>query len=96
MLDFKITREVLGRFGQGGWRPALIGWGIGIPIVALFWVIVIRFALGLTTIADIVAFGALLAQFARYVELRGQPSIPSPSGGLVNNHAITEPQGAMA
>jgi hypothetical protein len=83
-----LTRELLGRVGQGGWRPALIGWGIGIPLVALFWIIVIRFAMGATTIMDLVAFGGMLAQFARYVELRGAPSQPSPTGGLVNNHAI--------
>lgn len=87
-MDFKITRELLGRFGQGGWRPALIGWGIGIPIVALFWIIVIRFAMGLTTVMDLVAFGGMLAQFWRYMEMRGAPSIPSPTGGLVNNEAI--------
>lgn len=84
-----LTRELIGRFGQGGWRPALIGWGIGIPLVALFWIIVIRFALGATTVMDLVAFGGMLAQFARYVELRGRPIPSSPTGGLVNNESIS-------
>lgn len=83
-----VTRELLGRLGQQGWRPALIGWGLGSAIVALAWAFVFRFANGTTTFADFAALAPVLALVMQYIHLRGAPSQPSPTGGLVNNGAI--------
>ena len=89
MHTFNLARSLIGRFGQSGWRPSLLGWGLGLALVTLAWVIVYRFAIGATTTTDLVALGGIALQFSRYVELRGRPSEPSPTGGLVNNTAIT-------
>lgn len=85
---FPITRELLGRVGQSGWRPALLGWGLGSALVALAWAFVLRFAAGETTLADFAALAPVLAIVMQYVHLRGAPAQPSPTGGLVNNEAI--------
>lgn len=85
---FPITRELLGRFGQGGWRPALIGWGLGSALVALAWAFVWRFAAGTTTLADFAALAPVVGVVMQYVHMRGPPSQPSPTGGLVNNQAL--------
>lgn len=70
-MDQIFTREVLGRVGQHGWRPGLIGWGIGLPIVALMWVVVVRFALGVTTLQDLGALLLAIVPFVNYIRERG-------------------------
>ena len=82
-----ITRELIGRIGQGAWRPSLIGWGLGSALVALAWVLVWRFACGTTTLQDFAALAAFLP-LAQYINLRGPAAPPAPTGGLVNNEAI--------
>lgn len=87
-----ISRELIGVFGQKGWRPTLIGWGLGSALVALAWVFVFRFASGSTTLADFAALAPVLAILMQYVHLRG-PASPAassltPQGGLVNNGAL--------
>lgn len=85
---FPLSREFLGRFGQGGWRPALLGWGLGSALVALAWAFVFRFASGSTTLADFAALAPVIAVVMQYVHLRGPPALASPTGGLVNNDAL--------
>lgn len=90
-MDQFLTRDFLGTLGQGAWRPALIGWGLGSALVALAWVLVYRFAIGATTLQDFAALAAFLP-LAQYIHLRGhsssQQQSSSPSGGLINNEAI--------
>lgn len=73
-----LTRELLGKLGQHAWRPALLGWGIGSAIVALAWVLVVRFAMGLTTLQDVAALGAVLIPACQYIHLRGPASPDAP------------------
>jgi hypothetical protein len=83
-----VTRELIGRIGQSGWRPSLIGWGLGSALVALAWAIVFRFALGAASLTDLAALVAAGVPLVQYIRLRGAPSQPSPTGGLVNNEAL--------
>jgi len=87
-MQLRITRELIGRVGQGGWRPALLGWGLGSALVALAWAFVWRFANGSTTLADFAALAPVIAVVMQYVHLRGAPSTPPSTGGLVNNGAL--------
>ena len=88
MTSFPITRELLGKFGQSGWRPLVIGWGLSLALVALAWVLVYRFAIGATTSADLIALGGAILPLMQYIHLRGAPMPPSPTGGLINDAAI--------
>lgn len=83
-----VSRELLGRIGQSGWRPSLIGWGLGSALVALAWGVVFRVWTGSATVADLAVLGGTLVPLLQYIHLRGAPSIPSPTGGLVNNEAL--------
>lgn len=86
-------RSLVGKFGQEGWRPSLIGWGLGSALVALAWAFVYRFAIGATTLADFAALAPIVAIVMQYIAARGPgrrgalPQSPTPEGGLVNNMA---------
>lgn len=66
----------------------MIGWGLGSAVVGLAWAIVFRFAAGAASLTDLAALVAALVPLGHYIHLRGAPSIPSPTGGLVNNEAL--------
>lgn len=90
------AREFFGTLGQRGWRPALIGWGLTLALVALAWVFVWRFAMGQTTLADFAALAPILAVVMQHVHQRGPSGLPLPprvnrpnaDGALVNSQAI--------
>lgn len=84
-------RELIGTTAQRGWRPSLIGWGLGSALVALAWALVWRFANGTTSLQDFAALAAFIP-LAQYIHIRGpaSPGVqpPLPGGGLVNQEAI--------
>lgn len=88
------VRTLVAKVGQEGWRPSLIGWGLGSALVALAWVFVYRFAIGATTLADFAALAPIVAIIMQYIAARGPgrrgplPNTPTPDGGLVNNGAL--------
>lgn len=72
LLEGSRTRRLIGSVAHAGWRPTLLGWGIGSALVALAWVFVYRFANGLTTLQDFAALAPCLAIAMQYVALRGK------------------------
>lgn len=91
------ARGLLGRIAQSGWRP-VFGWGGGLMLLnALHFAYIEAPRLGLTLSDGYytglnVALGLFLGAFVargveKYMERQGAP--PSPTGGLVNNQAIS-------
>lgn len=93
-LAYREIKQVIGTVGRRGWRPL-------IPWIMIFMVgaIAYRIAMGLPlpNVAEVLAVLAPLAinvalgQWTRSIETRAgvANAAPSPTGGLVNNAAIT-------
>lgn len=91
-----LSRETLGRFGQHGWRPGLIGWGIGLPLVALMWVVVYRVAIGTASLTDLGVLLGGVIPFVNYMRERAGNSTVGRGPPTIDNGAVINPHGGPA